>query len=286
MRSGRAVLALLLAFLAMSACGPRPRASAPEPVASPAGRRLVCLAPNLTETVFALGRGEQVVGVTENDHYPPQVDSLPRVGDIQPDYERILALKPDLVLVDHDLNIPEIPTRLKSLGLSVVAVKTRTLQDLQENLPILGRALEAPEQAEAALVALQAGLGEVGERAGRLPARPRVFVEIWNDPLMTAGSTSLVHELVERAGGRNLYGDLAASYPTISLEDLVRRNPDIVLLTTLVPADLTQRAGWDRLKAVQKGRVYQMDPDLLVRPTLRSVEGLRQMVTLFEAWKP
>ncbi len=278
--------AVLLAVLAMWGCGPRPQASTPSPGSSPPGKRLLCLAPNLTETVYALGRGEQVVGVTENDHYPPQVDALPRVGDIQPDYERILALKPDLVLVDHNLNSPEIPTRLQGLGLSVVAVKTRTLQDLQENLPILGQALDAREQAAAALVALQAGLQEVGDKAGELPARPRVFVEIWNDPLMTAGNTSLVHEMVERAGGRNLYGDLSTTYPTISLEDLVHRNPDIVVLTTLVPADLTRRAGWDRLKAVQKGRVYQMDPDLLVRPTLRSVEGLRQMVALFEAWKP
>jgi len=103
---------------------------------------------------------------------------------------------------------------------------------------------------------------------------------------MTAGNTSLVHEMVERAGGRNLYGDLSETYPTISLEDLVHRDPDILVLTTMAPADLARRAGWDRLSAVKKGQVHRMDPDLLVRPTLRSLEGLRQMVTLFEAWQP
>jgi len=106
------------------------------------------------------------------------------------------------------------------------------------------------------------------------------------EPLMTAGNTSLVHEMVERAGGRNLYGDLSETYPTISLEDLVHRDPDILVLTTMAPADLARRAGWDRLSAVKKGQVHRMDPDLLVRPTLRSLEGLRQMVTLFEAWQP
>ena len=98
---------------------------------------------------------------------------------------------------------------------------------------------------------------------------------------MTAGSTSLVHEMIERSGGDNVYGDLSETYPTISLEDLVRRDPEILLLTTLEPAELPHRAGWQRLTAVREGRVCKLEPDLVVRPTLRSLEGLQNLVQVF-----
>jgi len=271
-------VALVILLLA-GGCTDRPQVSAP---ARPdQAQRLLCLAPNLTETLFALGLGDRVVGVTDNDHHPPQVESLPRVGGMQPDYERILALHPDLVLLDANLQGQEIRARLEGLGVPVLALKTRTLADLQANLPILGRSLGVEEQAAEALAAFQAGLREVEQAARSLPHAPRVFVEIWGEPLMTAGNASLVHEMIERSGGHNVYGDLSETYPTISLEDLIRRDPEILLLTTLEPAELAHRAGWERLTAVRAGRVHKLAPDLVVRPTLRSLEGLRNLVQLF-----
>jgi iron complex transport system substrate-binding protein len=278
-KPGTPILAALAFLLLVGGCTDRPQDSAP---ARPnRAQRLLCLAPNLTETLFALGLGDRVVAVTDNDHHPPQVESLPRVGGMQPDYERILALHPDLVLLDANLQGQEIRARLEGLGLPVLALKTRTLADLQANLPLLGRALGAERQAAEALAAFQAGLQEVERAARSLPHAPRVFVEIWGEPLMTAGSTSLVHEMIERSGGDNVYGDLSETYPTISLEDLVRRDPEILLLTTLEPAELPHRAGWQRLTAVREGRVCKLEPDLVVRPTLRSLEGLQNLVQVF-----
>lgn len=281
--SSRIAAAMLLMLLA-AGCAPRPEAPAlpgAETSRSEKARRLVSLAPNLTETVFALGLGDRIVAVTDNDHHPPQVESLPRVGGMQPDFERLLALHPDLVLLDANLHGQEIRSRLEGLGLPVLMLKTRTLEDLQTTLPVLGQALGAEDQAAEALAGFQAGLQEVERAARTLPHAPRVFVEIWGEPLMTAGRTSLVHELIERSGGQNVYGDLSETYPTISLEDLIRRDPEILLLTTLEPAELPRRAGWERLKAVQEGRVRKLEPDLVVRPTLRSLEGLRHLVHLF-----
>jgi iron complex transport system substrate-binding protein len=278
-RPGTSLLAVLALLLLVAGCTERPQVA--EPARPEQVQRLICLAPNLTETVFALGLGDRVVAVTDNDHYPPQVESLPRVGGMQPDYERLLAFHPDLVLLDANLQGQELQARLKGLGLPVLALKTMTLEDLQANLPILGRALGAEKQAAEALEAFQAGLREVERAARSLPRAPRVFVEIWGEPLMTAGNTSLVHEIIERSGGDNIYGDLSETYPTISLEDLIRRDPEIILLTTSETADLPHRAGWQRLTAVREGRVYKLNPDLVVRPTLRSLEGLRNLVRIF-----
>ena len=273
-------LGLVLLLLACS------RTPGEGPPAARAGRRVLSLAPNLTETVFALGQGDRVVAVTANDHDPPEVERLPRVGDMQPDLERILALKPDLVLLDRNLHPPELEARLQALGLPLVAVETRSLGDLQRNLPVLGRALGAEEEARRALEAFQAGLREVERKAASMPHHPRVFVEIWGEPLMTAGAGSLVHELVEKAGGRNVYGDLPEAWPTLSTEDLVRRDPDLVVLTSTEPAVAAARPGWSRLQAVRKGRLYRVDPDLVVRPTLRALEGLRQLQARFQEAAP
>lgn len=278
-RLGTVALLLLLA-----ACAGRP--APPPAAASPSAGRLVSLAPNLTETLYALGAGSRLVAATDNDHYPPQVEQLPRVGGMQPDYERLVALRPDLVLLDRNLNDPEIQERLEGLGLELLVLETRTLDDLRRTLPRLGQALGVEERAARALADLEAGLAEVERGAAALPHHPRVFVEIWGEPLMTAGRGSLVHELVERAGGRNLYGDLPDTYPTVSAEDLIRRDPEVLLLTSLEKSAALARPGWDRLSAVRNGRVHHLDPDVLVRPTLRSLDGLRQLQALFREATP
>lgn len=271
------LLVLALVALLLPACGGR--AEAPAPVRGTA--RLVSLAPNLTETVFDLGAGDRIVAVTDNDHYPPSVEGLPRIGGMQPDYERLLTLKPDLVLADANLNAPEVLERLRTLGLPMVTLRTRTLKDLETTLQALSAQLGVPEQGARALDRLRRGLEEVDRGTTALPRRPRVFVEIWSEPLMTAGPQSLVHEMVERAGGTNVYADLAETYPTVSSEDLLKRDPEVILLTSLEPEKAKALPGWDGLTAVREGRVYRLDSDLYVRPTLRALDGLRHLQGLF-----
>lgn len=269
---------LALLALLLLACGGRPET----PPATPAATgRLVSLAPNLTETVFDLGLGDRIIAVTDNDHYPPSVEGLPKVGGMQPDYERLLTLKPDLVLADTNLNSPEVMDRVRALGLPLVTMRTRTLEDLERTLVELAERLGAPERGRQARQELQEGLAEIDRRAQALPHRPRVFVEIWSEPLMTAGKDSLVHEMVERAGGTNVYADLAETYPTLSSEDLLKRDPEVILLTSLDPDKARSLPGWGNLAAVREGRVHRLDPDLYVRPTSRAIEGLRHLQDLF-----
>lgn len=272
---------LALLALLLLACGERP--AAPGPAASTSGppTRVVSVAPNLTETLFDLGLGDRVIAVTDNDHFPPSVERLPKVGGMQPDYERLLTLKPDLVLADSNLNAPEVLERLRTLQLPMATLRTRTLEDLETTLVELSARLGVPAKGAEARERLRAGLAEVDRRAQALPHRPRVFVEIWSEPLMTAGRGSLVHEMVERAGGTNVYADLQETYPTISSEDLLKRDPEILLLTSLEPDKARVLPGWDRLTAVREGRVYRLDSDLYVRPTLRALAGLRHLQDLY-----
>lgn len=265
----RFLLVLLLALL--GACGPRP---------SGEGGGIVSLTPSLTETLFDLGVGDRIVAVTENDTWPPQVASLPKVGSMHPDYEKIVALRPSLVVADSGLLAPEAVDRLRGLGLEVLTVHTKSLDELSRNMVTLGDALGVPEAGRQRKAELDAALARVETEAARLERRPRVFVEIQAEPLITVGGGGLVSEMVRRAGGDNLYADLSDPYPTISVEDLVRRDPEVIVLIGGDPAAVASRPGWEGLSAVRSGRVHLLDPDLLVRPTLRAVQGLERL----QAW--
>ncbi|MEW6282894.1 MAG: cobalamin-binding protein [Candidatus Eremiobacterota bacterium] len=257
--------AILLLGLALVGCASEP----PVPSAEPA-RRIVSLVPSFTEILFSLGAGDRVVAVTENDTFPPEAARLPRVGDLQPDYERILALRPDLVVGDPGLQGPQLE-RLRHLGVPVLSLESQSLEGLRQALGELGRATGTTERATALQQAMEAQIRS--HQAHRRPAPPRVFVEIWDKPLMTCGAGTYVHELVTLAGGQNLYADLSG-HPAVSSEDLVRRQPDLIVLTIGTPEEAARRPGWSSLRAVQKGRIHRIDPDLLVRPTPRFPQAL------------
>lgn len=257
------ILSALVALALLCSCASAPRATTPGPA-----QRIISLVPSLTEVLFSLGAGPRVIGVTANDHYPPEVEGLPRVGDMAPDYERILALRPDLVVADPGMQPREI-TRLRELGLPVLSLPSQSLSGLRRALVELGKATGTEAR----------GLELQGQLAGlKPPPGPgvRVFVEIWDKPLMTTGGGTFVDELITLAGGRNVYAD-RQQYPTISVEDLLLRQPEVIVLTVSQVEEARSRPGWDRLAAVQSGRIYRMESDLLVRPTLRLPQAVEQL---------
>lgn len=259
---------LMIAALLWVSCGSPP--AAPPPARA---TRIVCLVPSLTEVLFSLGAGPRVVGVTANDTYPPEVAALPRVGDQATDYERLLSLKPDLVVADPGMQPREI-SRLRELKLPVLSLPAQSLEGLQQALPELGRATGTEPRARE----LQQELGRRLEAYRHRQGRPvRVFVEIWNHPLMTAGSGTYVDELIRLAGGENVYADFSSIYPQVSVEDLLQRQPEAIILTVGELEEARQRPGWSQLKAVQQGRLYKLSSDLLVRPTLRSPEAVEEL---------
>ena len=249
-------------------------------------QRIVSLAPSNTEILFAIGAGPQVVGVTDFCDYPPEARRLPRVGGMVPgslSVERVVSLRPDLVLSVGRLQQPVIDA-LQRLGIPVFALDPASLEDVYENLRRVGRLTGHPDGAEAVVRTMQQRVDAVRRLVADIPPqrRVRVFYEVWDNPLMTAGPGSFIGQLIELAGGINVFRDVQQDWPQVSLEELVRRDPDVILGPAthgsgLALEQLRRRPGWQNLRAVRTGRVYVVEDDLISRPGPRLVEGLERV---------
>ncbi len=289
-------LFILLAFLLSLAgchsrqqltCQPPPDLSADGKTAETAGRppaRLISLVPSLTETACDLGLADKLAAITANDDYPPEILRLPKVGDMNPDYEYLIALQPDAILIDTSITNAQIQSRLKQLGLPVVETHIEYLGDLVRELPHLGEALNCRDSAGDLQQEIQNAMLKARQRAKALPRRPRVYIDVYNNPLLTAGKPSLLNELLEIAGGENIYADIDKPYPNISAEDLIVRRPDIVLLTSMSAEAVRKHPQLSKLDAVKEGNILEMPSSLMQRPTKRSLRSIEIMQNYFEDW--
>ncbi len=229
------VVALLCAFVG-PAFGQEPGADPlhlPDAYTTPQ-LRIITLAPNLTETVFALGRGADVVAVTDYCHFPPRVAVLPRVGGLyDPNIERMIALRPDVVFhVPHHAALAQ---RLRNAGIRTVNVPSETVDDIYEGILIIGEALGEVPRAENLVKAIRARIDEITAQVKSLP-RQRVLIAVDHEPgsvrgLFAAGSGNYLDELVRMAGGDNILRDTATTYPKISPEVILQSPPDVILDT-------------------------------------------------------
>lgn len=265
------LLALLLAF----GCSPRP-----EPTAG--GPRIISLAPNLTEMVCAVGGADTLVGRTSACNYPPDiVGRVPVVGGFgTPSMETLIALKPTAIL-DVDLEDESLAARIDALGLSRHRIACRSLDDIPGAVRAIG--ILACRTNEAGALAARLETEIAGLRALPAPTRrPSVFVEIWSDPLMTAGPNTFISDLIWLAGGSNIC-DQARDYLQVSAEWVIKRDPDIILCLAMSDAGsprdrVMQRAGWQTIRAVKTGRVHdQVNIDVLTRPGPRVMEGIEAL---------
>ncbi len=253
----------------------------PAPASSRAQRRVVSLAPSLTELIYALGAGDRLVGRTDACDYPSEVSAVPVVGGFgAPALEALVAARPTLIL-DVDLADAAIAQRLAELGLRRERVACRRLADLPGALVRLGELLECPAAADALSRQVAARLAAL-ERTASGTNGPTVFVQVWHDPLMTAGGASFISEAVRLAGGRNL-GDAVADrdFFTVSAEWVLARDPAVILCLNGIPdaaAAVQARAAWQSVSAVRDRRVIDtIDPALLTRPTLRVLDGIERL---------
>lgn len=241
-------------------------------------QRIVSTAPSVTEILFALGLGRRVVGVSDADDYPPgEIRGKARVGGVILNAERILALRPDLVVGVAGLQQGQLE-RLIRLGLPVLAVEARSLDETFAQIRLLGRVTGSAPAAEQLLAGLRARTAEVQRRVRGRPD-PRVYVEIWDQPLQTAAAGTFIDDLVRRAGGRNLFADLRG-WPQVAPEAVIRRDPEVILLTYPGRQRLLVRPGWAQVSAVRRGRVHELDAGLVSRPGPRLVDGLEQIARL------
>lgn len=267
-------LALALG-LASASCHPStPKASgSPTPEVVP--RRVVSLIPSATELIYEVGAGTSLVGVTANDTYPPQVESLPRVGDQNIDPERLLALQPDLVVLDTEFNADL--GKLRRLGLPVLELRSKRLSDVAANLRLLGDRLGHSESGSAAAERFEAALS----RLPKLEGKEKVFIEIWGSPLMTVGADSLPNDLLTHLGLVNAYSD-QKGYFQVDPEDVVNRRPGIIILPSAKPTDVSSAAKL-LARAGVDCKVIVIDGDLFTNPSPRVLQG---MLELSEALAP
>jgi len=283
----RSLLALLLVFAAHAACAEVAvvdDTGARVVLAAPA-RRIVSLAPHVTELLFAAGAGARVVGVVDYSDYPPAARALPRVGGYSRiDFEAILALKPDLVVGWRSGNGPDTLERLRRLGLPVFASQPGTLPQIAQTLERLGALAGTAAAADRAAAAFRARYEALRARyAGR--DEVRVFYAIWHRPPITVNDAHMISDVIRLCGGRNVFGRLAALAPTVNEEDVVRADPEAIVASgdgDERPQWLDDWKRWPRLTAVERGNLYAVPAQLIQRPTPRVLDGAERLCAALE----
>jgi iron complex transport system substrate-binding protein len=294
-RYGALTTALLVSVF--YGCGkPAPRPAAPEtrPLRDDLGRvvevpvaprRIVSTSPEMTELLFAVGAGGRVVGVVRGCDWPPAARGLPSVGDFSNvSLERVAALEPDLIITTgHEQK--RVVAQLEGLGVPTVAFLASDIAAVRRNIEAVGVMVGKEEKAAALLAEFDAGLAAVASKAGEVPAaaRPRVYLEISPEPLMTVAEGSFVHEAISLAGGVNVGAGLPRPYSRIDPEAVIARDPEVIILCheAATPAGVATRTGWRRIAAVEDGRIYEANPDLILRAGPRLSEGVALLHELF-----
>jgi iron complex transport system substrate-binding protein len=238
--------------------------------------RIVTLSPHLAEIAFAAGAGSRLVGVSARSDFPDETKTLPVISDAgRLDLERIVALKPDLVLAWMSGNPARQLELLERRGIPVLATEPRRLGDVARLLRLVGDAAGSSETAEAAARRYEASMRALTARYSGLPPL-RVFVEIWHEPLLTINGAHLISDVVRLCGGVNVFESAAVLTPTISAESVLAARPDVVIMSSGAGTPEEQAANWRRfalLPAVQRGALYSLDPNLLERQGPRLIDA-------------
>jgi len=248
-------------------------------------RRIVSLAPSITETLFALGLDREIVGVTDFCNYPEAALSKPKVGSfISLSAEKIVSLSPDLILATADGNRKESVDQLARLGLPVYTVSPSNLTETFRMIFTIGRMTGREKEAHSLVHQLQQRVRHVTAVTERLQ-RPKVFFQVGLDSLITVGRDTFLNELITLAGGTNISGEETVRYPRYSIERVITAVPDIVIVTSMKGEGSFEQvkknwSRWSSLPAVRNGRIYLMETDLVFRPSPRIVDGLEELTRL------
>ncbi len=244
-------------------------------VAAPA-RRIASLIPATTELLFAIGAGGAVVGRTTWCDYPPDAQKVRNLGDgISPNTEAILATRPDLVLLYNSARNAETAARLRASGIPALRLNTDALADVGRVARLLGRVTGRERGADSVAVTFDTALAAATTKPGS--DAPRVLLLVWEQPPMTIGRGSFLSELVERAGGRNLFDDVKASAGTVSIEAVASRDPDLILTASDGPAGFVSRPEWQVVRAVRERRLLRVSGSEFNRPGPRSPAAIREL---------
>ncbi|MGV8990997.1 MAG: cobalamin-binding protein [Thiobacillus sp.] len=237
-------------------------------------QRIISLTPHLTELLFAVGAGSQIVGVDSASDFPVEAKTLPRVGDFSRiNFERVLALKPDLVIVWVGGNRAADIHGLKQMGVPVLHTQATRLEDVARLLRLIGQASGHAESGHAAARKFSSQLAQLKVPTSQQPP-VKVFYQVWDRPLMTVGGTHWISDALSLCGARNVFADLRGLSPVVSREAVVHHSPALIVGGNDAPDMRRTWQSFASLPAVKNNAFVSVDADLLHRPTPRLIEGV------------
>ena len=248
-------------------------------------RRIVSLAPNITEILFSLGLDEEIVGVSIHCNYPEKAKTKVQVGSyISLDFERIISLKPDLIIATGAGNTREMVERLGALGFETYVIFPRKFDDVLQSIAHLSQVVDREREGVAIVEGMRRRRQSVVELTQSLP-KPKVFLQIGDAPIVTVGKNSFADDLIRLAGGENIAGKEKAMYPRLGMEEILKRSPEVIIISSMNPKGdyekiLKEWARWKTIPAVKNNRVHLMDSDLIDRPSPRIIEGLEEIARI------
>jgi iron complex transport system substrate-binding protein len=258
-----------------------------EIVLSAPAKKIVSLVPAITEILFAVGAGETLVGVTEFCNYPEETKTIEKVGGFSGtsiSIEKIIALKPDLVFVSADMHFRIIDV-LNQAGIISFAFEPKNMKDVFSSIETIGILTTHSDNASKIILQMQEKINNA-KKLFEGKEKVSVFWEIWNQPLMTSGSNTFVNEAINLAGGKNIFDDVNSSWPEVSIEQLLIRNPKWIMSDdtygmNMTKETLSQRALWSEIDAVRNNRIGIVNADMIMRAGPRLADAILQMAELF-----
>ncbi|HEX7282450.1 MAG TPA: cobalamin-binding protein [Vicinamibacterales bacterium] len=253
-------------------------------------KRIVCLTEETTETLYLLGEGDRVVGISGYTVRPPEAREKPKVSSfLHARYEKIEALRPDLILAFSDLQA-EITNDLVKRGYPVFTFNQRSVAEILQMIRVLAGIVGVAAKGDALAAQFERGLDKIRERAATLPYRPKVFFEEWYDPLISG--IRWTEELVRIAGGEPIFPELdnasLAKDRIVSSEQVIARAPDVIIGSwcgkPVRPARIAARPGWSDVPAVKNGRIYEVKSSYILQPGPAALtEGVQQLERIIRA---
>lgn len=248
-------------------------------------QRVISMAPHVTELLFAAGGGVRIIGAMNYSDYPAEARSIPLIGSTsQIDLERVVALKPDLLIVWQSGNTARQIAQLQSLGIPVFHSEPRKLETVATSLERFGRLLGTEPQAQAAAARLRAKVAELNKRYGSRPPVP-VFYQAWDNPVYTLNGDQIASDAIRLCGGRNVFGALKTIAPQVSVEAVLQLDPEVIVggkLYTPQDRGLSIWQPYQGMTAVKRKNLFTLDEELLTRPGPRIVDGAATLCTRLE----
>jgi len=242
-------------------------------------KRIISLAPHATELLFAAGATYQLIGTVNHSDFPAAAKKIPRIGGYNKfDLEYILSLKPDLIVAWSGGNSLEQISKLKQFGINVFISEPKKFTDIAKNIIQMGKFLGTHKTANETANKFLTELALLKKQFPKT-STISVFYQVWNTPLMTISDRHLIGKVIKFCSGKNIFGNLSAISPRISIEAVLNKNPDAIIagMTKDRKDWLLQWNKWDTINAVKHKQVYAINADLLVRQTPRILQGTRKM---------